>query len=141
MPLDNKSNLFEEFSEEIISTPESQLKGILNPFDGDIDDFKPGEFLNLANIRLRWVDERWFEFLPGSVGQQGKLSRPDVYQWRKYSTLSGGKSAYLLGSMRRPISFMNWEFDLHHCGHTQKAFEETRDTMMEAVADPPFPWV
>jgi hypothetical protein len=93
MPLDNKSNLFEEFSEEIISTPESQLKGILNPFDGDIDDFKPVEFLNLANIRLRWVDERWFEFLPDPVPFGLRRATGEVItigrmfnQWRKYST-------------------------------------------------------
>ena len=27
----------------------------------------------------------------------------------------------------------DWEFELHHCGRTNKTFEQVRDTMMQCV--------
>ncbi len=141
MSLQNKTKLFDELTDEILRQTEPQDGALWNPFDGDFDDFPIGEFINMENIRLRWLNEKWFEFIPNDVAPFGfKRSSGEIIHPGRFYTDGGsiprvfwpkkGLSPWEYGPA---YVIHDWEFDLHHCDQSTKAFEEVRDTMMEAV--------
>src|SRR5262245_5953026 len=106
-----------------------------------IDAYPTGKFENLGNIRLRWVRPDWFEFIPRqSSPLRFVRSNGQVFEPRRMFTDGGSiPRIFCWGSDLDPWGFApafllhDFEFDLHHCGRSNKSFEEVRDMMMEAV--------
>ena len=106
-----------------------------------ISDYPLGRFENLPNDRLRWVAPNWFEFIPKKKGpfafvrSNGERivpknfftdgsSIPRLFRWSDELDPFGSLPPYLLH---------DWEFDLHHCKQSKKAFEDVGSILMEAL--------
>ncbi|MBW2365302.1 MAG: hypothetical protein JRF25_09615, partial [Deltaproteobacteria bacterium] len=118
-----KIGLFDELTDEIENVPEITTYNFLNPFDGDIDDFPVGEFISIDRIRLRWVNEGWFEYLPdGDTPFAFKRNNGEIITPEKMYTDGGSiPRAFWIMKGLSPWEYgpsyliHDWEFDLHHC--------------------------
>ena len=143
-----KAKLQEAMETTAVSEMEIKAPAGLSVTISLYDSFEVGEICQLKRNRVRWIapGPTWrgpdlFEFVPKKTQPfdfappQAVQSHHDMYTdigtipriagvFRQGLTPWGNAPAYLIH---------DWEFELHHCGRTNKTFEQVRDTMMQCV--------
>jgi len=119
--------------------PQASTKAFLG--QRSMKEFPLGRFEGLENIRLRWVRPDWFEFIPRATTPFAFIRANGTRIEPRRMFTDGGSIPRIarLGEGLDPWGYApaflchDREFDVHHCGRSNKTFEEVRDMMMEAV--------
>jgi Protein of unknown function (DUF1353) len=139
--LNAKRELLENFKKQLdrgeITLPPLPQKKKLT-----VQDFPPGQFQNLENIRLEWISPDYFLFIPklnnpfrfvradGTTVEPRTFftdgaSVPRIFRWNSNLDQFGLLPAALLH---------DWQFERHHCGQLpDDAFADVNNMLMEAI--------